>query len=222
MANEIIELEKQAIAVDEQAKGMVVRNQTQYNEANGFVVNIKNLQRQIKDVFGPIIKKAFDAHKEAKAQETKHMEPLLKAEVLAKSKMMDYLREQEAARREAERKLQAEAERKRQEAIAKAEAARVEGKEAKAEKYEEKAANIIAPQLASTVDKGNAIVKKLYRSEVYDLMALVTAVAAGEAPLTLIEANMPVLNSQARALKENMAYPGVRLVIEDNLSVRRE
>lgn len=219
---EIIELEKQAVAVDEKARGMAVRNQAQYSEANGFVVNIKNLQKQVKDTFGPIIKKAHEAHREAKDQETKHLEPLLKAEELIKGKMMTYLREQEAIRLEAERKLQADADRKRQEAIAKAEAARAEGKEAKADKYEEKAANIIAPQLASTVDKGNAVIKKLYRAEVYNLMALVKAVAGGQAPLVLVEANLPALNAQARALKESLAYPGVKVVVEDNMSVRRE
>ncbi len=220
MENEILELESKALALDEQAKAIIIKNQGQYDNANSFIVNIKNLQKQVKDTFGPIIKKAFEAHKEAKGQETKHLDPLLKIEELIKGKMMGYLREQEAIRAEAERKLQAEAEKKRQEALAKAELARAEGKEAKAEKYEDKASQIISPTLAPTVDNGSASMKKLYHAEVFDLMALVKAIAAGQAPIVLIEANLTVLNAQARSLKENMNYPGVKAVSEDNLSIR--
>lgn len=220
MENEIMELEQKAIAVDEQAKALVVKTQPQYDEANKFILTIKSLQKEIKDTFGPIITKAFQAHKEAKAQETRHLEPLLKAEAFIKDKMMVYLRQQEAIRAEQERKLQAEAEKKRQEALAKAEAARAEGKESKAEKYEEKAAQVVAPQLASTVDKGSAIVTKRWSAEVTDLMALVKGVAAGQVPLACVEANMVALNGQARALKNSMNYPGVKAVSEDNLGIR--
>jgi hypothetical protein len=220
METEIIELEQRALAVDEQAKAIIIKNQGQYDEANSFILNIKALQKKVKDTFGPIITKAFQAHKEAKAQETKHLEPLLKAEELIKGKMMGYLREQEAIRQEQERKLQAEAEKKRQEALAKAEVARANGQETKAEKYEEKASQIIAPQLATTVDRGNATVKKQWSAEVTDLMALVKAIAAGQAPITLIVANMPILNAQARALKDQMNYPGVKAVSEDIVAIR--
>ena len=221
MENELMELEEKTLTVDEQARVIIVKTQEQYNSADKFVQEIKNLQKEIKATFGPIISKAFQAHKEAKAQETRHLEPLLKAEAFIKDKMMVYLRQQEAIRQEQERKLQAEAERKRQEALAKAEAARAEGKEAKAEKYEDKAAQVVAPQLASTVDKGSAVVTKRWSAEVTDLMALVKAVAAGQVPLACIEANMPTLNAQARALKDSMNYPGVKAISEENLGIRR-
>ena len=220
MDTEIIELEQKALTMNEQAKNIAVNTQTEYNHANDFIVNIKKLQKQVKDTFVLIIKKAFEAHRESKAQEAKHLDPLLKAEEIIKSKMLIFIRVQEQVRLDAERKLQVEAERKRQEAIAKAEAARANGKEAKAEKYEEKAANIVAPQLASTVDKGSASVRKRYRAEVYDLMALVKAIAAGQAPISFVEPNMPALNSQARALENTMAYPGIKVIAEDSLAIR--
>lgn len=220
MENAVIELEQKALTVDKQAQEIIIKTQDHYDTANAFIVGIKKLQKEVKDTFGPIIQKAFSAHKEAKAQETRHLDPLLKAEELVKGKMLGYLREQERIRQEQERKLQAEAEKKRQEALAKAEAAREAGKEAKAEKYEEKAAQIVAPQLAPTVDKGNAMVKKLWHAEVYDLMALVGAVAAGNLSSNAIEANMTFLNAQARALKETMNYPGVKAVAEDNIGIR--
>jgi len=221
MAQEIMELEQEVQKIDVQAQNFIIKTQDSYDKANDFLKAIKGLQQQVKDTFGPIIKKAYEAHKEAKAQETIHLDPLLKAESLVKGKMLTFWQEQEHLRREAEAKLQAEAEKKRQEALAKAEAARAEGKEAKADKYEEKASQIIAPTLAPSFDKGSVAVKKIWHAEVIDLMALVKAVAAAQAPISLVEANMVVLNTQARALKETMNYPGVKSVCEDSLSTRR-
>jgi len=221
MENEIVELESKAIAVDTQAQALTIKSQDSYDKANDFLKAIKGLQGQVKDTFKDIIAKAFAAHKEAKAQETRHLEPLLKAETLVKNKMLTFAQEQERLRQEAERKLQAEAEKKRQEALAKAEKAREEGKEAKAEKYEDKAAAVVAPQLAPSFDKGSAVITKRWHAEVTDLMALVKAIAAGQAPIILVEANMVVLNAQARSLKENMAFPGVKAVGEEDLSTRR-
>ncbi len=220
MDTQIMELENQALTIDEKAQGIVVKTQPQYDMANDFLKAIKGLQTKIKDTFRPIIDQAHKAHKEAVSQEKKHLEPLLAAEILIKNKMMAYINEQERIRQEVERKLQAEAEKKRQEALAKAEVARANGKEAKAEKYEEKASQIVAPTLAPSVDKGSAVIKKIWHAEVFDLMALVKAIAAGQVPLACVEASMPILNSQARALKDTMAYPGVKAVAEDNLSTR--
>lgn len=58
---------------------------------------------------------------------------------------------------------------------------------------------------------GTAI-RKTWSAEVVDLMALVKAVASGKVPLTAIEANMTFLNGQARALKNLLAYDGVRAI----------
>jgi dsDNA-specific endonuclease/ATPase MutS2 len=221
METEVMELEQKALAIDTQAREVSIKNQEGYDRANDFLKAIKGMQAKVKETFRPIIEKAYSAHKEAVAQEKKHMEPLLMAYDLVNGKMLGFYREQERIRQEAERKLQAEAEKKRQEALAKAEEARAVGKEAKAERFEEKAASVVAPTLAPMFDKGSAVIKKLYHAEVYDLMALVKAIAAGQAPIVLVEANMPVLNAQARALKDMMAYPGVKAVAEDNLSTRR-
>ncbi|MDD5387571.1 MAG: hypothetical protein PHQ22_10300 [Sulfuricurvum sp.] len=218
MENEIAVLEKTAVEVDTQAQGLAVKNQEQYNCADSFLKTVKDLQKKVKDTFSPIIQKAFAAHKEAKAQELKHLEPLLKAEAIIKEKMLSFLQEQERIRVTQERKLQAEAEKKRQEALQKADQARQSGNEAKADKYDEKAQNIIAPVLAPTVDKGNIVVKKLWRAEVTDLFALVQAIANGTVPITAVEANMTTLNNMARTFKDTMSYPGVKFVSEESLA----
>jgi len=100
MKNEMMEIEKEAVSADRKAQGLIVKTQLDYDTANQFLKSIKELQAKIKDTFGPIISKAFQAHKEAKAQETKHLEPLIKAESLIKNKMLEFIREQERIRQE--------------------------------------------------------------------------------------------------------------------------
>ncbi len=217
---EIIELESKAVAIDTKAQSLIVKNQGQYDIANDFLKAIKGLQQQVKDTFGPIITKAYAAHKEAKLQETIHLEPLIKAETLVKDKMLTFWQDQERIRLEAERKLQEAAEKKRQEALDKAEAARDAGNEAKAEKYEDKAAQIVAPQLAPTFDKGSASMRKYWSAEVLDLMVLVKAVAKGQVSIKAVKADLVFLNSQAESLKETFNYPGVKAVSRDGLSTR--
>jgi hypothetical protein len=51
-------------------------------------------------------------------------------------------------------------------------------------------------------------------------MELVKAVAAGTVPLNAIQANSTFLNNQARAMKETLAYPGVKAVAETGLASR--
>jgi hypothetical protein len=58
------------------------------------------------------------------------------------------------------------------------------------------------------------VLRDYYSAEVTDLMALVKAVAAGQAPLEAVEANMPYLNGKARLEKGGMKVPGVRAVVE--------
>lgn len=220
MENEIMVLEKEASDVDVQAQGLVIKTQGSYDKANDFLKIIKGLQQQVKDTFGPIIKKAYEAHKEAKNKESMHLEPLLKAETLVKNKMLTFWQEQERIRREAEAKLQAEAEKKRQEALAKAAAARAAGKETKAEKYEDKASQIVAPTLAPTFDKGSTAVRTHWSAEVIDLMTLIKAVVEGKVSIKAIQADMVFLNSQATALKETFNYPGVKAISKGGLSTR--
>lgn len=59
-----------------------------------------------------------------------------------------------------------------------------------------------------------------WSSEVTDLIALVKAVADGTAPLEALEANSKFLDNQARALKANMKYAGVRAVMANSISAR--
>jgi len=74
---------------------------------------------------------------------------------------------------------------------------------------------IAAPVMASTpMPKAQGVTSSgegVFSAEVTDLMELVKAVAAGKVPLFAIEANQKFLNNQAKAMKQLLAYPGVKV-----------
>lgn len=59
-----------------------------------------------------------------------------------------------------------------------------------------------------------------WKAEVTDLMALVKAVAEGNASIELLQANQVEINKRAKALKKEFNVPGVRVYSEPNLSAR--
>jgi len=59
-----------------------------------------------------------------------------------------------------------------------------------------------------------------WSAEVTDLFALVQAVAAGQAPLKVLQADSTVLNGMARALKDSFVLPGVKAVARRDPSFR--
>ena len=61
---------------------------------------------------------------------------------------------------------------------------------------------------------GGPVFRTIWKHQVTDLMALVKAVAAGQAPLTAIQANDVFLGQQARSLKDALRIPGVKTYSE--------
>jgi membrane protein involved in colicin uptake len=137
------------------------------------------------------------------------------------------LREAEEAERAGNRAA-AEAARAEAERAAK-EAAKLDVRaEAKVEKAEAKAADLelaAASVVSTIVDIPKAAAagvsgRENWRAEVTDLRALVQAVAAGQAPLSLLQANDKVIGQQARSLKAEFNVPGVRVWAERGIAAR--
>jgi hypothetical protein len=63
--------------------------------------------------------------------------------------------------------------------------------------------------------------KKTWRGECTDFMALVKAVAAGTAPINLLELNQTQLNKYARAQESALSFPGCKAVEEKTLASAR-
>lgn len=191
----------------------VIASQDQYVRAGEYLKHTKSAYKQLEDTRMSLTRPLDDSKKRIMELFRPVMEKIAEAEAKLKRAMLFYQHEQETKRLEAERKLQAEAEKKRQEAFAKAAAAREAGKEDKAEKYEEKAAQIIAPQLAPTVEKVAGIAtKKVWKFEITDEVAL---------PRKYLVPDLTQIGREVRACGNTLSIPGVRIWAEETIAAGR-
>jgi len=128
--------------------------------------------------------------------------------------MVKWTEEQEANRREEERRLQ-EGARKRaeEEALRQALEAEAAGEKEEAEAIIQEPVYVPPIRVMSEVPKSKeSHIRETWSAEGFDLMATVKAIAEGKAPLQAIEYDMTFLNGQARSYKQSLNIPGVRAV----------
>jgi len=154
----------------------------------------------------------------------KPTEDLKVAKTIVEGSMLRYRAAEEKKRQAKEKKLQEAAEReeeKKRKALEKrADNWEAKGKTDKAEGLRDEAESVHVPRPITppTVNSGEGeSVRENWSAEVVDLKALIKAVVDGQAPTTCIQANMTVLNSQARNLKGTMTYPGVKFVCSKSI-----
>lgn len=204
---------------------------------------MKALDLKKKSVMGPL----NAAVAAARALFAEPEDRLKLAESMFKGAMLSFQEAQERERAEAQRVLDEAARKEREKAEAEARAAakraddqrraeeeaRRAGNEAEARrlaalataneaKVEEKTAvaQTVVPAIAvvePTKVSGIAM-RETWSALVLDPNALVKAIAAGTVPMQAFEPNMKFLNNQAKALKKDLAYPGVRAVRETGIA----
>jgi hypothetical protein len=146
---------------------------------------------------------------------------LIEAERTLKHAMLGFTRQQENIRQQEENRARELADKEAARLQRRADKAREAGKDDKADELETQALAVPTPIIPSSTARVSGIVQRAtWKAEVTDLKALVVAVAAGQAPVTLLLPNMPVLNMQARSLKRELNIPGVRAVSEDVVAAR--
>ena len=215
---ELVQETSNALAV---AKDFKVTSQDHYIASADRLKAIKALSKKLDDTFDPHIKRAFDNHRALVAEKKQHQQPLLDAEGYVKRAVLGYQQEQERIRREAEAKAQEEARKERERLEAQAAKAAEKGKVEKSEALQAQAAAVVAPILAPTLPKIAGLSTRItYRAEVVGKLELVKAVVAGLVPLNALDPNMTFLNQQARAMREDLTYPGVRVVTDTGLASR--
>ena len=117
----IKKLETGSLQVIDQASKFLITGDKSYTDASAFLKKIKDMTKEVKSTFDPIVTKLNAAHKEATGQRKRHLDPLVEAEKQLKSKLIEYTNEQERKRRIEEdrlRKIQEEKERKLREKVA--------------------------------------------------------------------------------------------------------
>ena len=232
------------------AAAYVIDSTTMFELASDDLKNIKALQKEVEDkrtsISGPLnqaVKAVNDLFRPPK-------EYLEKAEYAIKRAMITWTTEQERLAAEARAKAEAEAraERERLAAIEReqAEAARKAQEEAQAaaEAGDEQAAAeamaaaqaaqeqaamaaitaqvvTVAPTVEAPAKVAGISGRVTFSAEVTDLLALVKAVAAGQAPIECIQADAKFLGAQARAFKKaGQLYPGVNIIAERGIAAR--
>ena len=220
-AIETREIEQASTTTLTEARSFKITTAPEFAGAGDKLRAIMALKKKIADTFDPHIKRAFEAHKSLVAEKKAHETPLIEAEGYIKRAMLGYQQEQERVRRELEAKVQEAARKEREKLEAQAAKAAEKGKTEKAEALQAAAASVVTPIIAPTVQKLQGISTRItYKATVIDKMALVQACAAGTVPLNALDVNMPFLNNQARAMKESLAYPGVKVEQETGIASR--
>lgn len=224
---EVVELSEKATKALDYASTFIIETDEDYSRAAEV---LKDYKTQAKELTAERVKitKPLDVSKKATMDFFRSpLDFLGKAESTIKKAMIAYQEKLEAKRREEERKLQeaADKERKYQEDLALKRLATAEkkGDEERIEQVEEEIEEIqtgtVAPVLASNKPKVQGIsTRETWSGEVTDKMALIKAVAAGQAPETLLDVNTKTMNQMARAMKKSFNYPGVRAVSKKTIA----
>lgn len=115
-APDTTQLDTQATSALAFAESLGIDNMADYAAAGAKWKMLRSLAKEISDTFGPIKAKLHEAHKEAVAQESRHLLPVIAAQRTIKGKMAAYDAKQERIRREEEARLQRVAHRQAEEA----------------------------------------------------------------------------------------------------------
>jgi hypothetical protein len=216
---EVKALVQQASAMLASAEAFKVVTAADYEQAAASLKTVKTRQKELKALRETITKPMLAALEAARALFRRPEDTLKRAEDLLKAAMSDYDEEQERQRREAQRKLDEAAERERRKLAQQAGRAAAKGDTEKAVELNERAAMTVAaiaqPQAPAVAGISR---RENWRAEVIDLRALIQGVADGRVPLAAVEANRSFLNGQARALRAELRYPGVRAIPERTIA----
>ena len=238
------QLNARAQAALDMVKAMEVDSQETYELAADELKAIKAKAKSLEDQRTAITKPINDALKGINALFKGPTTFLEEAERVIKGKMISYSTEQERIaaeeRRRAEAAVRAEQERLAREAAAReAEAAKAaaklmaEGDEVAAAEVQAQAAIeaasltataavITAPVAAPAVAKVSGVsTRSTWKAECTDKAALVAFIASNPTFLNLLDVNASALNQMAKAMKETLQLPGVRVYEEKTLASGR-
>lgn len=223
---ELDQTPKGALVLKECQELTKVENEEQYlivcARAKDAAANIKLIEAYMQ----PHVDRAHARHKALTSKRAALIEPFEVAKEHYGQLAAHYQDEQDRLAREASENARREAEAKEREArTAQAEQLAKEGR------VEEGVAVLEAPVIsapavvakATPKVKGISAPREKYSAEVFDLMALVKAVAKGEVPLIMLEPNQKNLDKQADMfgkMKTELGYPGVRVKKELGINIR--
>ena len=216
MSTQLVKLEERALSWPEKAMRLEVVDAASHQFAGEMLLGIKDLERENKEHHRDIKKKQREALNETMIAEKRILIPLQTAEGIIKTKIAQYQRVERRKADEERQRLEAIARRQREEealrAAAEAETEGATEAEVDAILDEPVVATVVTTPPPPKVE--GISTSTIYAAEVTDKGALIKSVAAGQQPDKLLDPNMKALNQMARALKEALNIPGVRVVSE--------
>lgn len=211
---EIQDVDAKALTIIEEANLVTIADAGTYTQAGVIWGVLGDMMKEINEHHDKIISLAHQTHKEALKKKGQVYDPIVKARKQIKGAMELYDRDQEQIRLKEERHLQ-EIARKEEEERQLAEALEAEqtGEKEEAEAIIEAPAYVppVVVQKTTPKLKDGPVYRTIWQHEVIDFLALVKAVASGQAPILALQANDVFLGQQARSLKDTMKIPGVRM-----------
>jgi hypothetical protein len=212
------------------AAAIVITSNDEYTAVAERLKVITSFKRKVQDFFAPHKKRASDAHKALCDDERKVLRPAEADEARLKTALVTWTTEQDRKRRAEEQRLREE--QRRQEETRRLEEAAALEREAAATgdlaMHEQAEALIEAPIPVMPVQPETPAAPKVdgisyrdvYRAELTDIKALLRAAVKNPQWLALVKVDQSAIDSLARALRERLDIPGVRLVV-DKIPVTR-
>lgn len=213
------EAEAIATRISARADSLAISTAAEYDAAGAFLKDVKAEQQRVEALRDTLLKPLSAAVAAARAIFAPRLQAIADVESKIKRGLLAYQDEQDRIQREEQRKADERA-RKEQERLQR-EAAKAEasGKVEKAELLQHRAEQTVAPLIQRAAPKVAGIAtREVWKAEVVELDTLVKAIAAGKAPLALVQPNEKVLGAQARSLKKDFIAPGVRVWSEKSIA----
>lgn len=214
MDAQVQEVTSMALSMPDQAKVILVRDDTSYQRAGEFIVAIKGLRKKIKETFMPIKQKIDAAKKEVLDQEKAADAPLLIAEQYLAPQLVSWERQKEQARRDEEFRLREEARkadenRRLTEAIALGEAGLAEDAETVLDNPGYVPPIVLPP---STPKVQGMSFRENWKFRITDPNLV---------PRQFLSVDEVKIGAVVRAMKGEFRAPGIEVYVEETVAARR-
>lgn len=215
-----------AVQLTAQAEGITIETREQLEASTNLLQTVTTRKKGMTALRLSITRPMDEAKKAVMRLFAPGLEGLQHAEDSIKASVLDYNREQIRRVDEERRRLEAEAEEERKRLLTRGAMQRDIGEEEKATELEAQSDAVEATRVAPAEGlSGPVHTRVVWKAEVTDLAALALAFAdwvgspEGDSFPVMLP-NMPVLNSMAKQLKNDLKIPGVRAVSEEVVAAR--
>ena len=204
------------------AQSVVVSTKEEADFALSRLQDVKTWRKRWVEYWRDLKENAAKAHKDICAKEKEGTEPIDRAEMMVKGKVIDWQRAEQAKAEAEQRRLQAIADeqaRKERERL-EAQAAKLKTPEKQAERLEQ-AASIVAPvvTVAPDIKTAGSSITTTWKAELVSLSAL-SGLPVGDMRLSFLVFDQSGADKFAKATKGTIKVPGVKFVPVQGLSVR--